>query len=510
MTCSCLEDKLPVACTKTCRGNLVAAPRPRFLQFLVVCLALLFVLEPFCTAANAARNVVLFIADDMSPTAGCYGDTVVKTPHLDALAKESTRYTHAFCTTASCSPSRAVIMTGLQNHANGQYGLAHGKHGFFSREGVRSLPVLMREAGYRTARTGRSVHVRPRAMYAFEQTFPLPNKPLTLERRLYGRNVMRCVEDSRQFIQADDPRPFFLMFATSDAHRFGTTFEKKPGRPNTFANDHDYPDVVEVEYDPAKITVPSFLPDTLETRAELAEHFRAVSRIDQGLGGLIKVLKETGHWDDTLLIFVSDHGMPFPGAKASVYEPGLHCPCVVRSPQAEREGIASDAMISWVDITPTILDYVGALPTELKFHGRSMLPTLGQEHVEGWDRVFASHTFHEVTMYYPMRVLRQRQYKLIWNIAHRLEYPTAADLLAGSTWTGPEGKGPGEYLGKRPLQQYLHRAKFELYDLATDPDELNNLADDPLQASRLAEMIAELRDWQIATGDPWQTKWLHE
>ena len=462
------------------------------------------------TGYAAERNVVLFVVDDMSQDAGCYGNKVVKTPHLDAFAREATLFSHAFCTTASCSPSRAVIMTGLHNHANGQYGLAHAEHAFTSREGTQTLPTMMRAAGYRTARIGRTVHVRPRSMYQFELTIPPAETPLTLEKRLYGRDVMKCVKDARKFIQADDKRPFFLMLNTCDAHRFGTRFTDKPGSPNTFANDQTYEGIKEIHYKPEAVVVPPFLTDNLATRSELAEYYQSVSRIDQGLGGLVKVLKETGHWDDTLLIFISDHGMSFPGAKTTCYEPGLRCPCIIRAPNVKQQGVTSDAMVSWVDITPTILDFAQAMPNRKRFHGRSLLPVLGRQHVTGWDRVYASHTFHEVTMYYPMRVVRGRRYKLIWNIAHQLPFPLASDLWNSATWQSLLGKQGGGKLGGRTLQQYSHRPRYELYDLQQDPHELRNLSDDPTHAATLQKMIAQLKEFQKKTRDPWQKKWEHE
>ena len=457
-------------------------------------------------AAQHQRNVVLFVADDMSQDAGCYGNTVIKTPHLDALAKEATLFTHSFCTTASCSPSRAVIMTGLHNHTNGQYGLAHAEHGFVSRVGTQSLPTMMRKAGYRTARIGRTVHVRPRDMYEFKLTIPPDNTPLTLEKRLYGRSVIQCVQDARKFIRAKDVRPFFLMFNTCDAHRFGHEFKEKPGKPNSFANNHQYPGVKEVHYDPKLIKVPAFLTDNLATRAELAEYYRSVSRIDQGVGGLIKVLKETGHWDDTLFLFISDHGMSFPGAKTTVYEPGLRCPCIIRSPHVKEHNIQSDAMVSWTDITPTILDYANALPKKNHFHGRSLLPTLAHKHVKGWDTIYASHTFHEITMYYPMRVVRGRRYKLILNIAHQLPFPIASDLGKSATWQSLVSKTGTGKLGNRPLAQYLKRPQYELFDLQQDPQELHNLITDQKYEAKLNQMIAKLKTFQQKTRDPWQNK----
>lgn len=453
------------------------------------------------------RNVVLFVADDMGQDAGCYGNPVIKTPHLDALARSGTRFSDAFCTTSSCSPSRSVILTGLHSHATGQYGLAHGVHNFYSREEVKTLPVLMRQAGYRTARFGRATHVRPYELYAFDVAIPEPGAELTMEARLYGRDIVRCVDDAGQFIARADAQPFFVMVATNDAHRFGTRFDALPGQPNTFANDHTYAGVTELRYTPAQVLVPRFLNDNLGTRAELAQYYQSISRLDQGLGRLMEILKRTGHWEDTLIIFISDNGAPFPGAKTNVYEPGLRVPCVIRDPAAPRKGLVSDAMISWVDITPTILDYAGALRPNLKLHGRSILPVLQREHAPEWGEVYASHTFHEVTSYYPMRALRERRYKLIWNAVYKLDFPIADDLGNSATWQSAAGMEPDQLLGRRTLANFLQRPPLELYDLQEDPEEAHNLAAAPEQRERLERMAARLKEFLRQTRDPWLNKW---
>src|SRR5262249_28656929 len=155
-----------------------------------------------------------------------------------------------------------------------------------------------------------------------------------------------------------------------------------------------------------------FLPDTTVCRAELAQYYESISRIDSGVGRLIDILKKAGKFNDTLIIYISDNGVPFPGAKTTVYEAGLKLPCIVRNPAAKKHGVVNKAFVSWVDITPTILEFAGAKPQQIKnLHGRSFLPVLEQEKPDGWDEVYASHTFHEVTMYYPMRVVRSGNLK---------------------------------------------------------------------------------------------------
>lgn len=456
--------------------------------------ALLALTSSFASAAT--KNIVVVVADDLGLTLGCYGDRVARTPHLDQLAAEGTLFTHAFCTTASCSPSRSVILTGMFNHANGQYGLQHGPHHFSTLDRITSLPARLSKAGYRTARIGK-FHVAPESVYPFDAE--LPGNP---------RNSVQMAERCREFVAADDSRPFFLYFCSNDPHRSGQT-GPPPHEPNLFGNEGNYPGSAPVTFDPQSIVVPPFLPDTPVCRAELAEYYQSAARFDQGVGKLVEVLKAAGRWDDTLLVFLSDNGVPFPGAKTTVYEPGLRLPLIVRNPLSKARGTQSDSLVSWVDLAPTILEFAGA-PGDKQLQGHSFLSEVNAPGGKSADEVYASHTFHEVTMYYPMRVVRTRKHKLIWNLAHGLEYPSASDLWHSATWQEALAKGPSSAYGKRTVAQYLRRPEWELYDLDADPDETKNLAADSEHAATLASLKEKLRAFQERTKDPWLHKWEYE
>ena len=453
-------------------------------------------------ADTAARNIVLFVTDDQGQDAGCYGNSVIKTPNLDALAADATRFTHAYCTTASCSASRSVILTGLFSHATGQYGLEHSTHHFRSFERLKSLPVRLSDAGYRTARIGK-FHVAPESVYRFDEKLPGN-----------ARNAVAMAERCREFVGAASDRPFFLYFCTSDPHRSGQVADEIPERPDRFGNrppGRSHRGVQRVQYDPAEVIVPPFLPDTPACRAELAQYYQSVSRIDAGLGRLIEILKQAGKYEETLILYISDNGIPFPGAKTTAYEPGLRLPCIVRHPAAAKRGLVSRAIVSWVDIAPTILDFAGvARPSNPELHGRSFLPILEEEQPSGWDEMYASHTFHEVTMYYPMRVVRSGRYKLIWNLAHPLPFPFASDLWNSATWQDAYQQGDDFLYGKRTIKSFLHRPQFELYDLERDPDEARNLAKDSEHHETLARLQRKLKEFQRKTGDPWELKWERE
>ena len=475
-------------------------------------------------AETKPLNVVLFVADDHGLDMGCYGNKAIRTPNMDRLASEGTLFRNAFCTTASCSASRSVILTGLQNHANGQYGHQHSFHHFGAFGSVRSLPVLMAEHGYRTARIGK-FHVAPETVFHFETV--LPNGQGT-------RHSIQMAENCREFI-ADKSKPFFLYFCVADPHRGGGKLKDKPEQPDAFGCNVKYAGMVDRAYDPKDMIVPPWLPDTPACRAELAQYSQAVSRIDEGIGRLVQLLKDAGQYDNTVIIYMSDNGPAFPGAKTTLYEPGMKLPLIVRSPDQKKRGVVTDAMVSWVDITPTILDFAGVKeviappliqgdpedkgvpkrPAEMRrvkyvFHGQSFRPVLDQEKPDGWNEVYASHTFHEITMYYPMRVIRTDRYKLILNLAHQLPYPFASDLYESATWQSVLKGDSTALFGKRRISDYLQRPRYELYDLQTDPHEVINLAGKPEHKALFDELSAKLKAYQQKTRDPWISKYEYE
>lgn len=442
-------------------------------------------------------NIILLVADDHGKDAiGAYGNPVIKTPHLDALAATGTRFDRAFCTTASCSASRSVILSGQHNHANGHFGHQHSYHHFSSYDTIQSMPVVLAKAGYRTARIGK-YHVAPESVYHFQEVF-----------KANSRSAVEMAEKTKDFVQADDPNPFFLYFCFSDPHRGGGFAKELPHQPDRFGNQKKgYPGVTPVIYDPAEVLVPAFLTDTPETRAEIAQYYQSISRLDAGVGQLIAYLKESGQFDNTLIVYISDNGMAFPGAKTTLYEAGMQLPCIVKAPGQKAANINNE-MVSWPDLLPTFLDYAGVEDSEITTHGVSIRPALTDNSLSR-QAVYASHTFHEVTMYYPMRVIRGEKYKLIMNLADGLDYPFASDLFASKTWQSVLNKGLDK-LGEKPIAEFLHRPRFELYDISTDPFETINLASQATHLEILTGMQQQLRQFQIDTKDPWLYKWEYE
>jgi N-sulfoglucosamine sulfohydrolase len=212
------------------------------------------------------------------------------------------------------------------------------------------------------------------------------------------------------------------------------------------------------------------------------------------------------------VIFVSDNGIPFPGAKTTLYDSGVHLPMIVRKPG--QKPTTCGAMASFTDVAPTVLDWCGVKPApvgkkDAPLSGRSLLPVLEQEKPAGWDVVYGSHQFHEVTMYYPMRMVRTRTHKYILNLAHPLDFPSASDLWGSDMWQGVLKRGD-TMMGQRSVSAYVKRPKEELYDLAADPNELKNLAADPASTKVLDDLRAKLADWRKRTNDPWLIKDRHE
>ena len=438
---------------------------------------------------SGAKNVVLLVADDHGlGELGCYGNPVIKTPNLDRLASNGVRFTNAFATVASCSASRSVIYSGLFNHTNGQFGHQHSFHNQHTHLWVRGIPALLKARGYRTAIVNK-FHVQPWEMYPFDEV---------ITEGVHGRDVFTMAEKAREFIERDPDTPFFVVIGYSDPHRDWVT-----------SNSRDYPGIEKTTYSPADVGIPPYLPDKPEVRGEFVQYYESVSRLDQGAGYVLDFLEKSGHTEDTLIMYISDNGIPFPGAKTTLYDPGIHLPMIVSSPALRRRGTVNNAMVSFVDIVPTILDWTGADPPPYELPGRSILPILDRENPSGWDEIYASHTFHEVTMYYPMRVIRTRKYKYILNLAHGLDYPFASDLYASPTWQGILRRGD-TMMGVRTVEAYIHRPKEELYDLEKDPNEVNNVAGDAAYTAVLNDLRDRLKAFQERTDDPWMVKYSYE
>ena len=454
------------------------------------------------------------VADDLGLMLGCYGLKAIQTPHLDQLAAEGTKFTHAFASTASCSGSRSTIYTGLHTHQNGQYGLQQGWNHFQTHDHIETTPQVFNSLGYQTGIIGK-VHVGPRAVYPWEWYAPSLSRDVRANAAEAGRFFDKAAETGR---------PFHLTVGLRDPHRD----ETREG----FGNDEDdVKDIKVPDYRAQDVEIPGFITDVPELRTELVEYYKSISRMDLGVGLILSELAKRGLDESTLVIFVSDNGAPFLNSKTTLYDAGVRLPLLVRQPGG-RGGVVNPNMVSFVDILPTCIAWAGRSDVDIvtantgkspKRLGRPFLGILGEEAVvaeERWTQhVFGSHTFHEIQNYWPTRFLRDRRYKYHRNIAWRLDFPFATDLYTSLSWEGirnavpeEEGRGgggddtPEVMIGRRRLRSYVFRGPEELFDLENDPEEVHNLARKPEYEEVLKRMRATLEDWQFQTDDVWLFK----
>ncbi|MDF1754307.1 MAG: sulfatase [Verrucomicrobiales bacterium] len=442
------------------------------------------------TGSAGQKNVVLLISDNQSWfDVGCYGNRIVKTPNIDKFAAEGIRFEQAFATTASCGPSRAVIYTGLLTHSNGQYAHPHREHNQEIRPDVETVFAMLKGNGYRTGLIGKD-HIRPMEKYPIDY----------LEKR-GSRDVVTMAKKADKFMSEGTETPFFLVVSFSDPHP--TSIDG-----SGWGIKNEYKGYTPVTYDPAAIEVPPFLPDNKEVREGIAGYYQQISRMDFGVGEVLKAIEENGHTEETLVIFISDHGTSEPGAMGTHYEPGVRVPFIVRKPGSDNPGSVNGALVAFSDITPTVLDWTGTDFSDYPLHGRSILAILDTPEPEGWDRALLSHVGHDIFAHYPMRTLRGPRYKLIWNILWRAEYPLPIDTVQRRTWVNNRESG-AETIGLRTIDQFLHRPQLEFYDLKNDPWESKNLIDeeDPEVIKIRESMIDELAEKLEAQGDSWMRKY---
>ncbi|XP_053562470.1 N-sulphoglucosamine sulphohydrolase [Bombina bombina] len=467
-------------------------------------------LSSLLVTGTHGRNVLLIIGDDAGFESDAYNNTVIRTPHLSELARRSLIFKNAFTSVSSCSPSRASILTGLPQHQNGMYGLHQDMHHFSSFDSVRSLPMLLTESGIRTGIIGKK-HVGPELVYPFDFAYTEENNSVLQ----VGRNITRIKLLVRKFLQSEDQRPFLLYVAFHDPHRCGHsqpqygTFCEKFG--NGDPGMGTIPDWTPQYYTPEEVQVPYFIQDTPSARADLAAQYTTIGRMDQGIGLILSELQSAGHENDTLVIFSSDNGIPFPNGRTNLYWSGRAEPLLVSSPgHPQRWGQVSQSYASLLDITPTILDWFSIQYPNYKVFGKSilltgksLLPALESE--QPWSTVFGSQSHHEITMYYPMRSVQYQQYLLIHNLNYKMPFPIDQDFYVSPTFQDLLNRTvagqPTNWF--KTLQNYYYRDRWELYDRSVDRLERKNLAGEPAYQDIFRSMQDMLKKWQWETSDPW-------
>ena len=445
--------------------------------------------EPQRSETSPARPNVLFItSDDLGLQLGCYGDTVIETPQLDALAASGVQFDVAYVAQPSCSPSRSAMLTGLYPHANGQYGLTARRFALHPHLQDATLPNILKRAGYRTGIIGK-LHVGPGNSFQFD--YRGGNYVDALDVKLVA-------ERASKFLAQSGDQPFFLMVNYTDPHAY------RPRDPETNKfGDWTFRDriegIPETLVEPSEKTVLPFQQiDSPEQRKRVAGYYNSVKRMDIGVGLLLEALKRSGQADNTLVIFIGDHGPPFNRGKGTSYEGGLRIPFLVRWPGVTKP-MHSSAMVSTVDILPTILDATGAT-TDIERHGRSLRPVLENADAP-WREFLVGETHIHVPPWFPQRAIRDARYKLIHNLLAGKVKPTP--YIDGDI--GYQISRESRYDGtdvRRAFDVYADPPEFELYDLNNDPWEFHNLAGKATHAEAEQRLKAALEAWRHETDDP--------
>lgn len=406
-------------------------------------------------------NVLMITCHDMGRHLGCYGVNTVHTGNLDRLAAKGIRFQNYFAADCVCSPSRGSIHTGRYPQTNGLMGLTHQPWGWSLRKGEKHTAAILRDAGYETTLVGLQ-HVSSEDPHTLGYQKVLSKKRIASETVQAARGLLQKAKRG--------VRPFFVKVGFFEVHRpFTVGTDTKKG-----------------------VYVPHYLKNTPEVRADLAKFQGTIRFFDKCVGEILKALETSAVADDTLVIFTADHGIPYPGAKWCLYDPGIETPLIMYCPGTKLQGgKVFHQLMSNVDFLPTLLDILGIdIPENLQ--GYSF-----KEVIEGVKKqsprtaIFAQRTSHALRDN-TSRTIRTERYKLIryFEPGRTVEFPTDAVPQR----VAEHVERPRRKKGKRPFVQ--------LFDLKEDPHERNNLAGLPRYARVFSDLSARLWRWMEEVGDP--------
>jgi N-sulfoglucosamine sulfohydrolase len=439
------------------------------------------------TAAIAKPNVLVITSDDLScDSVGAFGCKLAgTTPNIDRLAAESLRFTQAHTQVGNCMPSRNVMWSGRYPHNN-------QIEGFYQVRGVQwpHLVDLMQGAGYFTGIRGKVSHSTPYSPYAWDVVLDAAQgNPHVKEPASYGESVRIGIEQSRAA-----GKPFCLVINVSDPHKpfYGM------GNRDEAVDDPRKPSRV---FTPEEVPIPGFLFDHPDVRLELAHYYSSVRRGDDAVGAALQALDDAGLREETLLVYLADHGMPLPFAKTGLWRHSTHTPLIVRWPGVTRAGTTNDQLVSAVDLLPTLLAAVG-IEAPANLDGRSFLPFLKGETQPGRDWIVTEYNENSGGFRNPMRAIHSQRHGYLYNpwVNGTREFATAT--RGTLTYRAMKKLAPNDPAIAARLSQFEKGVPEEFYDYEHDPDALHNLIDDPAWQDEINRHRQALREWMVRTGDP--------
>ncbi|MEM9529017.1 MAG: sulfatase-like hydrolase/transferase [Bacteroidota bacterium] len=428
-------------------------------------------------AQELPPNIVFIIADDVSwDDLGTYGHPSVRTPNLDRMAEEGMRFTQAFLTTSSCSPSRTSIISGLYPHNTDAEQLS-----WPLPEGKRTFVQELKNAGYWTGLAGK-YHMGDPVRDDFDVLLEMQWKdaPIGLDRRLVG-DGSGCDEWVKLLQQRPEKQPFFVWLAAFDAHR------------------PFYEGISDQPYQLEEVVVPPYIPETDLVKKDFALYYEEITRMDDYIGQVLAELEKQGVAENTLVLFISDNGRAFPRDKTTLYEGGIKTPWIMKWSGHIEAGTVNTNLVSSVDIAPTFMRVANLAPLK-DFEGLDLSPTLGEGMPAIREQVYAEDHFHDFEDY--TRAIRTDRYKYIKNFYPDLPNTPSADILRDRSWQSMLVEAEAGNLTKAQLRCFEEpRPEEELYDIVADPYELNNLAATTAAQDILDDMRQRLKAVRDKTKD---------
>lgn len=414
--------------------------------------------------AQKKPNIVIFISDDLNQQdIGCYGNPDVRTPNIDRLAADGMRFNRAYAASPICTPSRSAMFTGLYPYRNGSQ-MNH----FTVRPGTRNLPQFLQKLGYRVVISGKT-DIFPLHNFPFERIGEEFGRYLPIENRLDRKK--ETVQMIGQHFKNRPEQPICLIVAPWVPH--------VPWFPNK-------------DLDPEKLKVPNYLADTKATRKALAAYYQSIGEADKMLGEILQAIDNAGQKDSTMVMFLADQGAQFPSAKWSVYDQGLRVPLIVRWPGKITPGSVSDALVSLVDLTPTLTDLGGGKEIN-GLDGESFKSVLLSKKKDHHKYIFAETSMepHFWYNYTPSRtIITDDGFHYIKNYHPGVRFVTHIDKVEQNefyfdTWIADAGTDPRT---KFLLDRYSYHPPEELFNLEADRDEFKNLAANSAYHSKMNEL----------------------